>query len=259
MRWLRILLLSVLISGCLLVPVAAQAANPVVTIHVSAWVVGAPSGLVITYVSDTQVDLEWVKGAGAAKTMVRAKYGSMPTSRTDGYEVYYDTGTSCSDTGVNFEESASTVYYQLYSQNGAGAWEDEGVSGFLENPNMLLIALIVLALGLTVTGYMLKKSFLAFAATGAWFVLAIYSYTRWGATFDIYWALTILAGALTIGSAFVPLSFREAVGEEKDLDPDMADLRRFREEQQEEQEQYSVLYSRGRRRRPPPRGTSLYR
>jgi hypothetical protein len=260
MKWLKLLSL-VLALGCLLVPVTVQAANPVVHITVSAWVVGAPSGLTITYVSDYQVDLEWLKGEAAANTMVRAKYGSEPVSRTDGYEVYYGDGTSCSDTGVNFEESASTVYYRLFSQNGAGAWEKEGISGFLENPNMLLIALIVLSLGLMVASYMLKKSFLAFAACGAWFILAIYSFTRWGATFDIYWALTILSGALTIGSAFVPMSFREAAGgEEEPLDPDMEDLKRFSEEQRRERGQYGFLYgSRRARRRPSSRGTSLYR
>jgi hypothetical protein len=260
MKWLRILSLALILS-CLLTPVVVQAANPTVTITVSGWVVGTPSGLTITYVNDYQVDLEWVKGEAAANTMVRAKYGSMPTSRTDGYEVYCGDGTSCSDTGVNFDESPSTVYYRLYSQNEAGVWEHEGISGFLENPNMMLWALIFLALGLTVAGYMLKKSFLAFAATGAWILLTLFAYNNRGMTFDIYWALFILGGALTIGSAFVPLSFREAVGEEEPpLDPDMEDLKQFSEESQREREQYGFLHgNRGRRRKPPPRGTLLYR
>jgi hypothetical protein len=173
MKWLKLLLLA-LILGCLLTPVVAQATNPVVHITVSAWVVGTSSGLTITYVNDYQVDLEWTKGEAAANTMVRAKYGSMPTSRTDGYEVYYGDGTSCSDTGVNFEESASTVYYRLFSQNGAGAWEDEGISGFLENPNMTLIAFFLFCgimsfLGLRSTYYILK-----FLSGLCWMALGMY-------------------------------------------------------------------------------------
>jgi len=260
MKWLRLLSLA-LILGCLLTPVAVQAANPVVTINISAWVVGAPSGLTITYVSDYQLDLTWVKGEAALNTMVRASYGSMPTSRTDGYEVYYGEGTSCSDTGVNFEESAATVYYRLFSQNAAGAWEDEGISGFMENPAMMLIGLIVLSLGLMVSNFIFRKGYLAFSAAGAWLLLATYAFTLRGLTFDIYWGLLILGSGLAVVSAFMPVFLKEAAGgDEEELDADEADMKQFTEESRREQERYNYLYhNRGRRRRPRPRGTSLYR
>jgi hypothetical protein len=245
----------VLLSG---VALAATSAEVVVT--ATGYICEAPGGFTITYISDYELGLSWVKGEDAVNTMVRVKDGSMPTSRTDGNLIYYGDGTNASDTGVNFEEGTATRYYKAWSQNANGVWEESGSTNFMENPYMMLIGLIVLALGLAVSGYMLKRSFLAYGAAGAWLLLAVYAFTHRGVSFDIYWALFILSGALTIGSIFVPISFREAAGEEEDLDPDMADLRRFREEQQRDQEQYGFLYgNRPRRRRPPPRGTSLYR
>jgi len=144
-RWL-VIILAVVCLG--LMPSVALASNPTVTITVSAWVVGSPSGLVITYISDTEIQLDWVKGADADNTMVRAKIGSEPASRTDGYLLYYGAGETATDTGVNLDEVATPVYYRLFSQNAAGQWEEEGILGFIEGIGVTTIAFIALALGI---------------------------------------------------------------------------------------------------------------
>jgi hypothetical protein len=64
-------------------------------------------------VSDTRIDLTWEKGATAQKTMIRAKLGGYPVSVTDGRQVYFDTGTACSDTGLT---PGTTYYYRAWSQ-----------------------------------------------------------------------------------------------------------------------------------------------
>jgi len=56
--------------------------------------------------------------------------------------VYYGAGTSTSDTGVNFDESAATKYYRAWSQNSAGAWEEVGTSDFMESALMTLLGIL---------------------------------------------------------------------------------------------------------------------
>lgn len=73
-------------------------------------------------VSDTQIDLTWTKGEGAWKTMVRRDTDGYPVDRDDGALVYFDTGTSVSDTGLS---PATTYYYRSWSYvSGSEQWSD---------------------------------------------------------------------------------------------------------------------------------------
>jgi hypothetical protein len=76
-------------------------------------------------VSDTRIDLTWEKGATAQKTMIRAKLGNYPVSVTDGRQVYFDTGTACSDTGL---APGTTYYYRAWSQvSGSEQFSDTSI------------------------------------------------------------------------------------------------------------------------------------
>jgi len=71
---------------------------------------------------DTQIDLSWTKGEGAWKTMVRRDLESYPVDRYDGVLVYFDTGTSVSDTDLS---PATTYYYRSWSYvSGSEQWSD---------------------------------------------------------------------------------------------------------------------------------------
>jgi hypothetical protein len=79
----------------------------------------------VSVISGTQIDLSWTKGEGAQRTMVRAKEGSYPDSVTDGREVYFDTGTSVSDTGLSPD---TTYYYRAWSEvTGSQQWSSSYV------------------------------------------------------------------------------------------------------------------------------------
>jgi hypothetical protein len=78
-----------------------------------------------TAASDTQIDLSWIKGEGAQKTLVKRQTGGYPADRNAGVTVYFDTGTSVSDTGLT---PATVYYYRLWSQvSGSEQWSDNYV------------------------------------------------------------------------------------------------------------------------------------
>jgi hypothetical protein len=82
----------------------------------------SPFSFTATAVSDTRIDLSWTKGDGAQKTMVRRNTGDYPVDRNSGVLVYFDTGTSFSDTGLTPE----TLYcYRAWSYViGSEQWSD---------------------------------------------------------------------------------------------------------------------------------------
>lgn len=171
MRWTGILVLSL---ALLLVPTAVQATTSAeVTITATGYVCGAPGDLTLTYISDYEVGISWTKGPDAENTLVRARYGSVPESRTDGYLVYYGNGTNCSDTGVSLDETVAPIYYRAWSENVGGIWEESGISDFFEGGGMLLIGIVVIVLGLTALAFILKDALLHMVCVPAWSVLGI--------------------------------------------------------------------------------------
>jgi len=107
-------------------PVLADTSQDV-TITARGFVIGAPAGFTVYYISDYEVGLSWTKPEGADNTMVRAAYGRTPESRTDGYLVYYGGAENASDTAVSLDETAAVIYYKAWSQTAGGIWEEEGV------------------------------------------------------------------------------------------------------------------------------------
>lgn len=82
---------------------------------------GDPTGLTANVISVTQINLTWTAGTGSEKTMVRRKTGSYPTSVSDGTEVYFDTGTSKSDTGLS---GGITYYYRAWAWDTNSSYSD---------------------------------------------------------------------------------------------------------------------------------------
>jgi hypothetical protein len=89
-----------------------------VTLDPPEYFVGVPSS--------TSISLQWVKGSGTDRTLVRRKTGSYPVSVTDGTLVYFDDKSSVSDTGL----TEGTSYYYM-------AWSES--SGFYSSNNATIL------------------------------------------------------------------------------------------------------------------------
>lgn len=148
-----------------------------VTIAATPLVTGGIANFTITYVNDYRLDLDWQRTGDAANVMVRVKNGSYPTDRDDGYLVYYGDLLSYSDESVNLEDNASTLYYRAWAQTGGGTWYDDAAENFWESVGMTLIALGLLAVGLTVAMFATKQAMLGFACALFWAVIGGYTYT----------------------------------------------------------------------------------
>jgi hypothetical protein len=77
-------------------------------------------------ISATQIDLTWVKGEGARRTIVRRKTDGYPAHKYDGEAVYFDIGASFSDTGL---KPMTTYYYAAWSEvSGSQQWSNSGLA-----------------------------------------------------------------------------------------------------------------------------------
>jgi len=174
---MRKFLLSIIIALILVtVPATTVLADTSATVTITARgvVVGTPEGLVITYIENTLLQIDWTKGDAAVNTMVRARYGSVPEDRTDGYLVYYGVGETATDTSVDIDNTINTIYYRAWSQNAAGAWEDIGTTNFFEEGAMTLLFFAVLAIGVTWVGTKWRFYGLNLMGACAWIIFALY-------------------------------------------------------------------------------------
>jgi hypothetical protein len=71
-------------------------------------------------VNTTHIYVSWIKGEGAKRTMVRRKIGGYPVDINDGTQVYFDTGSSFTDTGLDPD---TAYYYRAWSEvTGSQQW-----------------------------------------------------------------------------------------------------------------------------------------
>lgn len=181
-----------------------------VTIAATPLVSGGIANFTITYVNDYRLDLAWQRTGDAANVMVRCKYGDYPTDRDDGYLVYYGDLLSYSDTAVNLEENASTIFYRAWARTAGGVWNESAEENFWEAIGMTLIALGLLAVGLTVAMFVTKQAMLGFACVLFWAVIGGYTYTLsstpWG-DWQFLLSMSCLMGMVPF-SAFAAFGLR---------------------------------------------------
>lgn len=169
-KWFVILLVLIL-----LIPSVVRAETSAeVMVTASGLVVGSPTGLTFTYISDYEVGLSWTKGEDAVNTLIRRTKNRPPEDRYDGVLVYEGSGESTKD-WVDII-TAPVVYYRAWSQNAEGQWEEIGASGeanFMSQSFMLLVFL-GFALGLMVINFRRRNILLALAASLMWLALAMW-------------------------------------------------------------------------------------
>lgn len=247
-KWLWIILV-VLALWLMPVGVLADTSQDVIVTAVG-WICDSPGGFTLTYISDYEVQVDWVKGLGAENTMVRAAIGRVPTDRTDGMEIYYGDGTTASS-WINMETLSDPVYYRAWSETATGVWSPLFAEDQIEGVSMLLWILIFLALGFLAMSLIFKKGYLAFASAGVWIVAGVYCFSRALEYWDVYFSLGFLFMAFVLACSFAPLAWRETTPEgEKAEDPDVAAMREEMESFNTERNQYDFLYSKPKRRSP---------
>ena len=199
MKWLRIILAALVPVLLLLAPLPVFAdSTATVTITAVGYIVEAPGGFTLTYVSDYEVEISWTKGTDAENTMVRAAVGRMPTSRTDGYLIYYGNGTSATDWSNNLDTLDAAVYYRAWSQNAEGLWEEIGSSSFVAGVGVTALIIGIICLGLMIAGYVIKNPWLLFSSGLGWILFGFIMYSKVFENPFLNQGLLILGFALAI-------------------------------------------------------------
>jgi hypothetical protein len=142
MRWLKILFAVFVLALLIMTAVfhrPARADNPVVTMTVSGWVLGSPI-LTVTWISDTEVRLDWLRSALLANAEVRMKIGEQPADHDDGYHVCSGNITTYTDTVIDLDQIINSVWYGLWIQDGEGNWSSLGSFGHVEGSGMIDIS-----------------------------------------------------------------------------------------------------------------------
>ncbi len=176
MGWVRLILVCLLLLPGILVasPVyAAQSIN--ITIIAKGWIVGAPEGFTVYYITDNSVGINWTMPTGAVSIMVRAAYGHVPTSITDGYQVYYGSGNNTVDTAATIN-SAEILYYNAWAQTAAGTYGDpigRDTGGFM-SVSFLFLGLLGLALTLTIASFRWKDLLLSVGTALTWLAIGFW-------------------------------------------------------------------------------------
>lgn len=149
-----------------------------------------------------EIVCSWDNPPTSVVTEIRAKFGSIPLSQTDGYQVYYGPGTTATDTGVMLDENVSEIYYVAYAKNSVDIWSSP-VSDIFKGGPMLLIIVVLAFLGLAFWRQTRTLKIVAgllaivFGAYWATFVQNNYVYIASG----VAYAIAGLYLILTVGSS----------------------------------------------------------
>jgi hypothetical protein len=159
----------------------------------------------ITYVSDTQLDLNWTVDPTVDNVMIRAKYGSYTadipndtTTPSDGYLVYYGPALSASDTSMNFNENPGSLFYKAWAQKADTTWYTQTSSGFKESRELQLLFLGLITLGATGLAFGFKQDWLKMLSAVLWFVVGYFAYITFSLVNGLQWVFLIIGFAFTV-------------------------------------------------------------
>ena len=247
-----VVLLLILLLFCFS-PVASIVladSSDTITVTAVGFIEGAPGGLTLTYVSDYEVGISWIKGepiepfpegteSTAVNTLVRVRWGEIPADRTDGYQVYYGDGNSYSDTATDLTSLTSTPYYRVWSEtvyydiNGnilSNIWEEIGIweeANFM-SISWLFMGLLLAAVILVVAMFHSRNVMLGFPSAIFWFVFGGYNYTLSATTWDIHYLIFFASMGMGIFCLFAMYALQA-----KDLSGPDADRGKFFDEGRE--------------------------
>jgi len=146
-----------------------------ITVTARGYVGAAPSGLTVAYISDYEVGLNWTKGVDIENTMIRVDWGRTPTSRTDGYLLYYGNATSY----LHFTSIATgtaPIHYALWNQRADGMWVEDSTTAEVSfmSLTVLFVATLILGLALFIAAFRWKDILLSYAAALTWMAIGFW-------------------------------------------------------------------------------------
>lgn len=213
------ILLFIIVLLLSVIPSIAEAATTAdVTITAAGYVVGSPSGLVISYTGEDYVDISWIKGIGANNTMVRVGHTGYPATLTDGGLVYYGNGTTTQYV-INYErlltnEEYEGLYFTAWSQRADGLWQligaTTGAYSFWQDINMMFVIVALIILTLTFFAFRLKNIGLSIVSAFGWSGLAIQqlnAYYTYASVTGMEPLIGYTCVVLSIAMFFAPLMF----------------------------------------------------
>lgn len=217
--------LVLLLAGLMLLfPSPAGAATTAdITITATGIVVAAPGGFTLTYVSDYEIGIDWVKAVGAENTMVRAAVGRYPETITDGYLVYYGDGTSATDTGVSLDETAAAVYYRAWSETAGGVFSPVWAEGLMEGIGVIIVGIAALILVAIIgLGLAWSQKNVIFAIIGTFVMLmaGFFSYTKIETDGDLFWGFFLGCMGMAFMGILEAVSLRPTSTEPDEIDED---------------------------------------
>jgi len=183
MKLIRVLAVIAILAISIM-PIAVFAGSSVtVIITATPMFTGGITSFTITYISDTQLDLDWTVDITVDLVMIRAKYGEYPadipdedTTPSDGYLVYYGNGLAVSDTSMDFDTNLGILYYKAWAQKPTGKWYVNTSTGLEESRVVTLILLFGFGLAISAFAIAKKNTVIAIIASAIW--LACIAYTR---------------------------------------------------------------------------------
>jgi hypothetical protein len=206
--WKLVIIIAIVLCT-VLIPCAVEAATSVdVVITATGIVIAPPTGFTVSYVSDFETHLSWINPANSMATMIRAAYGHVPTSMTDGYLVYNGAGTSFNDTAVSLT-MPDIIYYRAWSQRNDGVWGSLYATTDTEDImsiSYLFIGSIVIIVALIGIGFFSKRKVVLWLAGLASIMLGIYLFSTPTFPMNTVWGMLFMLIALAM--AFTPVYFR---------------------------------------------------
>jgi hypothetical protein len=170
-----------------------------------------------TLVNDTLVQLDWTVRTGTVAVVIRAKYSTMPASRTDGYLVYGGDLFAATDNSMNLDVTLGTLYYRIWAQNNSGVWLDtdvntqgkEGLSVAVLSTMIFFGVLAVVAIAMTIASYFIKKPPPALIAAVLWMIVGAYSFSQSKALWDINYAFALFGIFAGLAMGLQAFAFRD--------------------------------------------------
>ena len=200
------------------IPVLAATSADVTITWSPGGVMFAPTNFTATVMNDNNIQLDWTPNGLAVTTLILGKVGSYPTSPVDGHIVYNGAGATTNDTSISLDETTTNVFYAAYSVDGGGGTSPDSALAMAGGIGMTLLALILVAMGLTVAMFITKNMLLGFPSAIFWGVLCGFAYTQSLATWDWQYSLFFASGGMIIFSCLAMYALRK-----RDLEPKEAD------------------------------------